>query len=135
MDWAVKHGFPHGGWCPVGKLTEDGKIADSYQLSETPSSDYSERTEWNVRDSDATLIFSLAPQLTGGSKLTQEICIRYRKPCLHIHPKLDTVRLVREFLERYPIKVLNIAGSRASKEPGIAEFVSVTLDRVFSNIT
>ena len=134
MDWAIKHGFPHGGWCPTGKLAEDGKIADSYQLSETPSSDYAVRTEWNVRDSDATLIFSLAPQLTGGSRLTQEFCIRYRKPCLHIHPELDAVRLVREFLERYPIKVLNIAGSRASKEPGIVEFVTTTLDRVFSGL-
>ena len=131
MDWALKHGFPHGGWCPTGKLAEDGKIADSYQLSETPSSDYAVRTEWNVRDSDATLIFSLAPLLTGGSKLTQEFCIRYRKPCLHIHPELDAVKLACEFLKRYPIKVLNIAGSRASKEPGIAEFVSLILDRVF----
>lgn len=106
-------------------------MADRYLLSETPSSDYAERTQWNVRDSDATLIFSLAPDLTGGSKLTQEFCIMQRKPCLHIHPELDAVKLVREFLERYPIKVLNIAGSRASKEPGIAEFVTLTLDRVF----
>lgn len=135
MNWAIKHGFPHGGWCPAGKLAEDGKIADSYQLSETPSSDYAVRTEWNVRDSDATLIFSLAPQLTGGSKLTQEFCIRYRKPCLHIHPELDAVRLAREFLKRNPVKVLNIAGSRISREPGIVEFVRVTLDGVFSDIT
>ncbi|MGH8710662.1 MAG: putative molybdenum carrier protein [Burkholderiales bacterium] len=135
LNWAIKHGFPHGGWCPAGKLAEDGKIADSYQLSETPSSDYAVRTEWNVRDSDATLIFSLAPQLTGGSKLTQEFCIRYRKPCLHIHPELDAVRLAREFLKRNPVKVLNIAGSRISREPGIVEFVRVTLDGVFSDIT
>jgi len=132
LDWAIKHGFPHGGWCPAGKLAEDGGIADRYQLSETPSSDYAERTEWNVRDSDATLIFSLAPELTGGSKLTQEFCIKYRKPCLHIHPGLDAARLVREFLKRYPVKVLNIAGPRISREPGIVEFVMVTLDRVFS---
>ena len=131
MDWAIKYGFPHGGWCPAGKLAEDGRIAECYQLSETPSSDYAVRTEWNVRDSDATLIFSLAPELTRGSKLTQEFCIRYRKPCLHIHPELDAVRLVREFLERYPVKMLNIAGPRVSREPGIVEFVTATLDQVF----
>ena len=118
----------------MGKLAEDGKIAERYQLSETPSLDYAERTEWNVRDSDATLIFSLAPQLTGGSKLTQEFCIKQRKPCLHVHPELDAVRLVREFLERYPVKVLNIAGPRVSREPGIAEFVSAILDQVFSGL-
>ena len=131
MNWAIKHGFPHGGWCPAGKIAEDGRMADHYKLSETPSSDYAERTEWNVYGSDATLIFSLASELTGGSKLTQEFCIKQRKPCLHIHPKLDAVRLVREFLKRYPIKVLNIAGSRASKEPGIAKFVTLILDQVF----
>ncbi len=134
MDWAIKHGFPHGGWCPAGKLAENGRIAERYKLSETPSSDYAERTEWNVRDSDATLIFSLAPELTGGSKLTQEFCIKCRKPCLHIHPGLDAVRLVRKFLKRYPVKVLNIAGPRVSREPGIVEFVIATLDQVFSEI-
>jgi hypothetical protein len=131
LDWAIKHGYPHGGWCPAGKLAEDGQMADRYQLSETPSSDYAVRTEWNVRDSDATLIFSLAPLLTGGSKLTQEFCIRYRKPCLHVHPELDAVKLAREFLKRNPVKVLNIAGSRVSREPGIADFVTITLDQVF----
>jgi len=131
LDWAIKHGFPHGGWCPAGKMAEDGRMADRYQLSETPSSDYAVRTECNVRDSDATLIFSLAPQLTGGSKLTQELCIRYRKPCLHIHPELDAVKLAREFLKRNPVKVLNIAGSRISREPGIADFVTIILDQVF----
>ncbi len=135
LDWAIKHGFPHGGWCPAGKLVENGRIAEHYKLSETPSSDYSERTEWNVRDSDATLIFSLASELTGGSKLTQEFCIKYRKPCLHIHPELDAAGLVRDFLKRHPVRALNIAGSRVSKEPGIVEFVTVTLDRVFFDIS
>jgi Circularly permutated YpsA SLOG family len=127
----MKRSFPHGGWCPAGRLAEDGRIADRYKLSETPSSDYAERTEWNVRDSDATLIFSLASELTGGSKLTQEFCIKQRKPCLHVHPKLDSVQLIGGFLRRYPIKVLNIAGPRVSREPGIVEFVTVTLDGIF----
>jgi len=131
LDWAIKRSFPHGGWCPAGRLAEDGRIADRYKLSETPSSEYAERTEWNVRDSDATLIFSLASELTGGSKLTQEFCIKQCKPCLHVHPKLDSVKLVGEFLRRYPIKVLNIAGPRVSREPGIVEFVTVTLDGIF----
>ncbi len=41
-----------------------------YQLQEAPSSGYPQRTEWNVRDSDGTVIFSIAPVLTGGSKQT-----------------------------------------------------------------
>jgi len=131
LHWAIEHGFPHGGWCPAGRRAEHGKIADCYQLSETPSWDYAERTEWNVRDSDATLIFSLVPRLTGGSKLAREFCARYRKPWLHVHPQVDAVSRIRRLLRRYPVNVLNIAGSRASKEPGIGAFVKITLDGVF----
>ena len=31
---------------------------------------YLQRTEWNVRDTGGTVIFSLSPVLTGGSKKT-----------------------------------------------------------------
>lgn len=124
--------MPHGGWCPAGRLAETGRIASRYQLSETPTANYIERTEWNARDSDATLIFTIAPQLTGGSKLAQAFCIKHGKPCLHLYPELDAVRLVREFLKKYPIKVLNVAGSRASKEPDIGRFVTFVLDSVFA---
>jgi len=116
-------------------LAEHGKISHRYRLSETPSAGYAERTEWNVRDSDATLIFSLASRLTGGSKLALEFCIRYRKPCLHVHSGLDAVSRIREFLKRYPVNVLNIGGSRASKEPGIAQFVNQTLNGAFRKCT
>ena len=56
LDAAMKAGIPVGGWCPQGRMAEDGKIDPAYPLRETPSADYSQRTEWNVRDSDATLI-------------------------------------------------------------------------------
>jgi hypothetical protein len=56
LDAALALGLPIGGWCPLGRRTEDGPVPDRYPLRETPSADYAERTEWNVRDSDATLI-------------------------------------------------------------------------------
>ena len=65
LDWAIWHDIPHGGWCPRFRKAEDGKIPDQYQLTETPKSDYVQRTEWNVRDSDGTLIFSLSDKLSG----------------------------------------------------------------------
>src|ERR1700693_358203 len=34
------------------------------------SASYLQRTEWNVRGSDATILFSIAPTLSGGSKRT-----------------------------------------------------------------
>ncbi|MGI8605082.1 MAG: YpsA SLOG family protein [Verrucomicrobiales bacterium] len=50
LDWAIANGVPHGGWCPKGRLAEDGPIPDRYQLTETPTANYLQRNEWNVRD-------------------------------------------------------------------------------------
>jgi hypothetical protein len=49
LDWAIDHGIPHGGWCPGGRLAEDGSIDPRYKLQETPSNNYVQRTEWNAR--------------------------------------------------------------------------------------
>lgn len=56
LDWAIENGIRHGGWCPRGRKTEDGVLPGCYLLQETPTANYLQRTEWNVRDSDATLI-------------------------------------------------------------------------------
>ena len=61
LDFAIEHDIPYGGWCPKGRKAEDGPIGSRYLLKETPTSTYPQRTEWNVRDSDGTVIFSLAP--------------------------------------------------------------------------
>ena len=75
LDWAIEHSISHGGWCPKGRMAENGKIDSRYQLEETPSQDYAQRTQWNVRDSDATLIFSIGQNLLGGSLLTKNFAI------------------------------------------------------------
>ncbi len=54
LDWAIAHQIAHGGWCPKGRKAEDGVIDARYNLTQTPSSEYSQRTEWNLRDSDGT---------------------------------------------------------------------------------
>ena len=84
LDWAIAHGVPHGGWCPKGRKAEDGPIDARYKLVETTSSDYLQRTEWNVRDSDGTVVFSIATMLTGGSKKTVDLARKHRKPVLHL---------------------------------------------------
>ena len=80
LDFAIERGIPHGGWCPRGRKAEDGPIDPRYQLKETPSSGYIQRTEWHARDSDGTVVFSIAPVLTGGSKKTIELAHKHRKP-------------------------------------------------------
>jgi hypothetical protein len=60
LDWAIFRDIPHGGWCPKGRKAEDGKIPPQYQLTETPSASYLQRTEWNVRDSDGKVNLGVA---------------------------------------------------------------------------
>jgi hypothetical protein len=68
LDWAIAHGIPHGGYCPKGRLAEDGPIAAQYALSELGSKSYPVPTERNVMESDGTVIFTMKPGLSGGSK-------------------------------------------------------------------
>jgi predicted Rossmann-fold nucleotide-binding protein len=73
LDFAIERDIPHCGWCPKGRKAEDGSLEGRYLLTETPSSSYPQRTEWNVRDSDGSVIFSIAPTLTGGSKKNHRV--------------------------------------------------------------
>lgn len=131
LDWAIGRGVPHGGWCPLGRRAEDGVIPDRYRLRETPSAEYAERTEWNVRDSDATLIVSIGADLEGGSRLTRSLAERLRKPCLHVARASADAARVRDFCITHGVRVLNVAGPRASKEPGVPAFTRALLDAVF----
>ncbi|MBA4150339.1 MAG: putative molybdenum carrier protein [Verrucomicrobia bacterium] len=133
LDFAIANGVPHGGWCPAGRFAEDGKIPKRYALRETPGANYPERTEFNVRDSDGTVIFSLAGELAGGSRLTYWMAIKHRKPCLHISKERDgsaAREKLREFILRNRINTLNVAGPRASTEPAIGRFTKEVLAAV-----
>lgn len=129
LDWAITRGFTHGGWCPKGRRSEDGKVDSRYQLTETPTANYLQRTEWNVRDSDVTLIFTLAERLDGGSKRTAEFAEKLVKPWLHIHPRVHP-KYVARFLTKHQAKSVNIAGKRESSAPGISAWLSEFLDLV-----
>jgi hypothetical protein len=122
LDWAIAHGVAHGGWCPKGRKTEDGVVPPQYHLTETPSSAYLQRTEWNVRDSDATLIFTLTDRLDGGSKRTADFAERLGKPWLHVRPGVHP-KFIARFLQRNSVKKLNVAGKRESSAPGISDLV------------
>ena len=126
LDWAMANSIAHGGWCPLGRLAEDGIIDVQYNLRETPKADYLQRTEWNVRDSDATVIISLAPQLTGGSLATAELASGLGKPCLHLSGLQDARENARQlagFLRQHDVQILNVAGPRASGEPNVGAFI------------
>ena len=137
LDWAIAHQIPHGGWCPKGRKTEDGIIPLRYNLTETPSFEYSERTQWNVRDSDGTAVFSISEEFFAGTLLTVELAKKYGKPCLHICKKLvdiNTINRFQLFLLEFAIVNLNVAGPRASDEPEVYQFVMEILDRALIHL-
>ena len=132
LDWALSHQIPCGGWCPKGRKAEDGPIPETYPLRESTSASYLQRTEWNVRDSDGTVLFSVSLALSGGSKKTVEFAKKHKKPCLHLQAgQADCERRLRSFVAGNAIAILNVAGPRASKEPDVAKFVTQTLERTF----
>jgi hypothetical protein len=120
LDAAMKAGISIGGYCPKGRLAEDGVIPEQYSLIELSSPESYYRTEKNVIDSDGTLILNKGP-LTQGTKLTKDFTVTYGKPCLIVQLDSKIVitpeQVIRWIVGQY-IKVLNIAGPRESKYPG-----------------
>lgn len=115
LDVAKELGCEIGGWCPKGRLAEDGRIPDDYPLCETETADYAERTELNVRDSDGTLILTIGPP-TGGTAYTITCAQRLRKPYCIIDLSQETAPdRTQRWLEEQRITVLNIAGPRLSQ--------------------
>jgi len=127
LDVAREKGLPAGGWCPAGRAAEDGPIAGDYPLRETPSPDPAQRTAWNVRDADATLVLSReAPR--GGTALAMAEAERRGRPLLAVRlsegdegraVEERAVAQVRAWLARHRVRELNVAGPRESEEPGI----------------
>jgi len=127
---ALARGLDCGGWCPRGRRAEDGAIDARFPLRETPSRDYAERTEWNVRDADATLILTRgAPR--GGTAFTIECARALGRPHRLVDLAADPdAAAVRGWLAELGVRVLNVAGPRESQQPGIGELARHFLEEV-----
>jgi hypothetical protein len=122
LDAALALGIPCGGWCPRGRKAEDGVIPARYPLTETPSDRYQQRTRWNVRDSDGTLVLTVG-EPAGGTRLTVDVCRKSGKPHLVVDPRdEDGLAAARDWVRaNLAGGVLNVAGPRASEHPGLYE--------------
>lgn len=132
LDAAIACGLPITGWCPRGRRSEDGVIPAEYDLRETASRNYAVRTEWNIRDSDGTLIIAMG-QLSGGTRLTWQLAGKHGKPRQVVHLRespgqlpfsdqnsvTDQCSAVVEWIQANRIRVLNVAGPRGSSHPKI----------------
>jgi len=125
LDAALAGQFPCGGWCPADRRAEDGPIPPTYPLSPLPGAGYPERTRQNVLDSDGTLILFdgtlTGGKLTGGTQLTASVASEHGKPLLQIDSGLcrapDAARAALVWISERGIRVLNVAGPRASGWP------------------
>lgn len=132
LDVALELGIPCGGWCPEGRRAEDGPISERYPLRETPSADNAERTRWNVRDSEGTLVLTIGP-LSGGTELAIREAHDLRKPLLVVElPHGGDPGAVRKWITSRGIRALNVAGPRESERPGIHRMAAEFLRRVLA---
>jgi len=147
LDVAIERSMSWGGWCPKGGWAEDlpdppGLLNKYPKLRETPSSQPEQRTEWNVRDSDAILIITNREGLavSKGTKRAQEWADRCGKPLLVVDVgQPDAVAQVAQWLraqrQRFGAHMaLGVGGPRESEAPGIytstRELIAGVLDRV-----
>lgn len=131
LDFARQSGIPCSGWCPAGRRAEDGIIPAEYLLVEAGSPLYQQRTRLNVRDSDATLIFTSDCQ-SRGTSLTLDCCHKLKKPFLIVSiddEPFDAER-VRSWLHRAKPAILNLAGPRASECPAAGTVVRKLLEQL-----
>lgn len=132
LDAAIALSIPHGGWCPRGRLAEDGCIPMRYQLCETEAVEYAVRTERNVIDSCGTLVL-FNGRLQRGTLLTYRLAKKHLRPVLRV--RLDIaidVTNIQEWLIDNRIEILNVAGPRASSAPGIDVKTKLLLTRVLT---
>lgn len=117
LDAAMEAGIPIGGYCPKGRLAEDGTVPERYELMELTKGGYSARTEKNVVESDGTLILNIG-KLTGGTMLTVKYAKKHNRPYMVV--QLDASlqpESVVQWIMNNDILVLNVAGPRESKFP------------------
>ena len=134
LDAALAAGVDSGGWCPAGRLAEDGRIPDRYPLVELDGG-YAERTTRNVADSDATLIVAFGP-VQGGTRTTIDCCIEQQKP----HEVIDASRIpadeaasiAQAFIAANATRVLNVAGPRASEVPAAYDYAFAFICRLLA---
>lgn len=134
LDAALALDLACGGWCPLGRRAEDGAIPDRYPVSETRSREYARRTLLNVREADATLVLCRGG-VSGGTRLTVLLARRLGKPILVVDLSgRPDIRGVLSWVRRRRVAVLNVAGPRESKCPGIQDQATRFLLKVLGRL-
>jgi Circularly permutated YpsA SLOG family/Domain of unknown function (DUF6794) len=133
LDAAIKYKFSHGGWIQKDRKTEDGILPYKYKLKELKSGAHPNYTERNVINSDGAVIISHG-KLKGGSALPKKLANKHKRSCLHIDldetPAFIASSKINSWIIEHDIEILNVTGSRASKDPKIYEVVKYIIEGV-----
>jgi predicted Rossmann fold nucleotide-binding protein DprA/Smf involved in DNA uptake len=136
LDAALKHAIACGGWCPAGRLDENGIIPPGYPVQELPAGGFAERTRRNVEDSDGTIIINNG-ELKGGTAETVQRCAELQRPHILIDASRtdasETAALICNFVREQNIAVLNAAGPRQSEWPQGYQYALRALDTFISH--
>lgn len=131
LDFALRHGFKCGGWCPAGRLDEFGKIPDQYPVQELQRGGCTERTLQNVKDSDGTVVI-YPGELRGGTEQTIRFCAELQRPHRSIDASKVSLKRVSELIADFvcanKISILNVAGPRETEWPEGYNYASRALD-------
>ena len=131
LDVALKHEVECGGWCPAGRLDEFGKIPDHYPVQELPDGGFTERTLYNVKDSDGTVVIYQG-ELRGGTEKTVRFCVELGRPHQLIDASMvgtqDAAKLIADFVRKNKIDTLNVAGPRQSEWPEGYDYASSVMN-------
>ena len=134
LDAAISVGIPHGGACPRGRIAEDGRVPDCYDLRELSSPKYHVRTEQNVVDADGTLIMFYG-ELSGGTEFTRRMCIKNNKPfLLYDFTSPPDFAEVAGWMQDNHVETLNCAGPRESSCPGIGALARQLCVEIFGQL-
>jgi hypothetical protein len=147
---ALACGLALGGWCPPGRASEAGPIPAALPLTETPTDrspdapaiPRSLRTEWNVRDSDATLVLFPARPTTAGGRGEEadpgtgwalRCAARLGRPALVCDPEDPVVAArIARWIRALRLGTLHVAGPAESTSPGIGAVAERVLSRAFA---
>lgn len=136
---AKECGLQTGGYAPLGFRTLEGPnpalLRDVYGLEETGLTNYAQRTERNVIESDATLRIAREFQ-SPGEQCTLQFLVAHGKLFLDVsayRAAVDRGHIVRvvDWLEKRNIRTLNVAGNSESTAPGIYQATVPFLMAVF----
>ncbi|WP_395738713.1 YpsA SLOG family protein [Prosthecobacter sp.] len=130
LEWALKHEFPHGGWCPKGLFNAAEPLDPRYKLKEGETENLLEAVGSNVRDAEATLVFTMAAKAAGAALKAVTGAKKQKKPVLHVHRGiLGVSEKIVAFLDKHYIRRLHITGSTDADEPGVGDWATNELEK------